>query len=995
MEEIGPLVPGGKVGENTWNSRLAETLRKKGFPSAQFEPLLKIRSGGRILDRKPDVGMNEGGHHFISGKLGERREFEAYRSADEYKTIFERLEDLGEVFAVTYPVSKTERFHLHVLPRTGREVELAFTLENLDEVATRIGEVIRGQITEAERFLEPASDEAPRLLRNAALELSEAIRGINNEDLEAVFGGHDFFRSVLAASLPKNQKKETLKLGASFLFVNQSLFYVLLSNSSEISGATRVYPRILPGDADSPALLWDRYFSKVREVDYEPIYGIDVSSFFKGERARIACGGIVRALLGMAPKLEPHDIAGQVFQTLIPLEIRKPLGANYTNPRAAALLATLAIDDPEAKIMDPACGSGTLLVASYLRKKDLSRSKNEESLHKKFVEKQIVGIDAMAFAGHLAAVNLALQQPLFATDHVQIGTTDSTLLHLGDEVPTTGEALPAEFQQAKLTGDFGPARKSTRNRVVGLRRGAARSFKVGYQDVVIMNPPFTSRDNMASEYRNRLARRFYSGKYGRATEGKKISQQVYFILLADEFLRDGGRIASVIPQITLGGKDYWPVVEFLLTYYSIKYIVVGLGRSAFSEDTSLSECLIVAEKGVPDKDATFKLVGTIKSPDNWTAQDIQTIVDAARIGENVEGIVVVRELPQSHLSPAGVMLPELILRLLPEYEMASKRVDGVFRKSSIPLVAFKEVRKRGVAYRERVERARHLHELGASALLAVRQEERALKQIDRLVYESHKGGTVTFRDRLGDMKFSFQDLEVCPALRRMSYLQHIDVTNETDFCVSKPSRTLEEVMRRFYSKEDVSRMMKRLKENRMWELCVRENSSRVICASRIDFAAPGTNSICCWSKHPMFNVSHYMAEGFEDERQERLFCLWMNSTLAIIQLLPAAASTRGTWVRLERFAVDRMLIPDFSQLRQNDWIHVDTLWDEVSKMGLVSLREQLELDEGFRARLDDGLLKLLGIQSKEDRLAIGSEMRHGVLVAIDALKRSMSGDRYG
>lgn len=444
--------------------------------------------------------------------------------------------------------------------------------------------------------------------------------------------------------------------------MNQSLFYVLLSNSSGISGATRVYPRILPGDADSPALLWDRYFSKVREVDYEPIYGIDVSSFFKGERARIACGGIVRALLGMAPKLEPHDIAGQVFQTLIPLEIRKPLGANYTNPRAAALLATLAIDDPEAKIMDPACGSGTLLVASYLRKKDLSRSKNEESLHKKFVEKQIVGIDAMAFAGHLAAVNLALQQPLFATDHVQIGTTDSTLLHLGDEVPTTGEALPAEFQQAKLTGDFGPARKSTRNRVVSLRRGAARSFKVGYQDVVIMNPPFTSRDNMASEYRNRLARRFYGGKYGRATEGKKISQQVYFILLADEFLRDGGRIASVIPQITLGGKDYWPVVEFLLTYYSIKYIVVGLGRSAFSEDTSLSECLIVAEKGVPDKDATFKLVGTIKSPDNWTAQDIQTIVDAARIGENVEGIVVVRELPQSHLSPAGVMLPELILR---------------------------------------------------------------------------------------------------------------------------------------------------------------------------------------------------------------------------------------------------------------------------------------------------------------------------------------------
>jgi hypothetical protein len=405
--------------------------------------------------------------------------------------------------------------------------------------------------------------------------------------------------------------------------------------------------------------------------------------------------------------------------------------------------------------------------------------------------------------------------------------------------------------------------------------------------------------------------------------------------------------------------------------------------------------MIVCEKEIPNGSAKFRLVGTMKSPDDWTNDDIRTIVEAAKSGFDVPRIVKVREFSQSCLSSKGEMLPELVLQLIPEYENASKLVVDVFGDSRIPMTSIGELRKRGITYRERIEKARHLHELGASALLACRGEERALKQIDRLIFKSHKDGATVFRDRLGDAEFEFLDVELCPSLRRMSYLPHIDMSDDSDFCVSVPSKTLQSAMNRFYSTKEVARIMKHLKQDKMWEKCVEENASRIMCARRIDFSAPGSNCICCWNKRAMFNVSHFMADGFQTELQEKFFCMWMNSTMGIIQLLSTAASTRGAWVGLQKSSVDKMRIPDIGRLESKDWKEVSNLWTRVSKMDLPSLIDQLEKNEGFRVELDDGLLRLLGIDDENARKNIASELRKGGLAAISALKHSMSGDRQG
>jgi type I restriction-modification system DNA methylase subunit len=132
-------------------------------------------------------------------------------------------------------------------------------------------------------------------------------------------------------------------------------------------------------------------------------------------------------------------------------------------------------------------------------------------------------------------------------------------------------------------------------------------------DVVIMNPPFTSCDNLPSDYKTELKSRFATpSAYAKCLTGK-ISFQAYFLLLADRFLKDGGRIAFVMPFMTLVGKAFNKLDNYILQNFRIKYIVYGIGRSAFSDNTALTELLFIAEKKKPSKKETFVIIATKKS----------------------------------------------------------------------------------------------------------------------------------------------------------------------------------------------------------------------------------------------------------------------------------------------------------------------------------------------------------------------------------------------
>ena len=176
-------------------------------------------------------------------------------------------------------------------------------------------------------------------------------------------------------------------------------------------------------------------------------------------------------------------------------------------------MASLAIHDPEARVMDLACESGTLLVSAYRRKRKLSQYATPvPELHKRFIEQHITGLDVMAFAAHLAAVQLLLQEPLEYTEHLRIGTMDSTLARLGMRIQPFGETIKEAFRQRKID-DFQKGYHEVhpseleRAGAVTVGFGSRESFILEQVDVVMMNPPFTSSRRMSLAYKDDLRKR--------------------------------------------------------------------------------------------------------------------------------------------------------------------------------------------------------------------------------------------------------------------------------------------------------------------------------------------------------------------------------------------------------------------------------------------------------------------------------------------------------
>jgi hypothetical protein len=134
--------------------------------------------------------------------------------------------------------------------------------------------------------------------------------------------------------------------------------------------------------------------------------------------------------------------------------------------------------------INPACGSGTILVSAYKRKRDLYEQEGFiGNPHKRFCEHEIFGSDIMPFAVHLTTANLATMDTSSTIDRTQIIRGDSLKLSEGYMYKTG----------AQLTL-FPTARKGYSI------KGEDSEIDLEKVNVVLMNPPFTKIERGIREY---------------------------------------------------------------------------------------------------------------------------------------------------------------------------------------------------------------------------------------------------------------------------------------------------------------------------------------------------------------------------------------------------------------------------------------------------------------------------------------------------------------
>ena len=367
--------------------------------------------------------------------------------------------------------------------------------------------------------------------------------------------------------------------------------------------------------------VWEHILS----IDYYPIFSMarDVVRELSEVEATDVLGECARtaaALLGMGA-VGRHDLAGRIFNRLI--SERKLLAAFYTSIPASTLLAGLALSPDrwshvdwsnaagisQLRVVDPACGTGTLLMAAYRQivqnhSATASDDSDDPFLHQALVEKVITGADVVQAAIHLTAATLAAMSPSVRFEQMQLHT-----LRLGRDSSKKIWLGSLDWLEAPETQSF----FSTTEEQIGAASGTGGIVQRPMTYLVISNPPFTRRgsDGGKEEALSRVfslpegdleSQQAIAKRTSALLKGTSANQMAghasSFTVLADRMVSPGGRIALVLPVTALFGESWREVRRMLSSKYEIEFVVSSHDPAllSMSYDTAIAEALLVARR---------------------------------------------------------------------------------------------------------------------------------------------------------------------------------------------------------------------------------------------------------------------------------------------------------------------------------------------------------------------------------------------------------------
>ena len=279
------------------------------------------------------------------------------------------------------------------------------------------------------------------------------------------------------------------------------------------------------GTSSRPAEKLERAFNRILQHDYEPVFTIardilcDVTQAgLKTAMLDGAIAGIIEQSRDAAEQyaMAGADYAGELFNRI--MHDRASDGAYFTRPEAGALLAGLALHATDEtdftngkivdrlRILDPACGSGTLLQAWLTAIKRRARDDGAAEaalsrMHRRIVEDALTGLDVNPVSIQLAGAMLMIgdtrvqyarmglhtmpygpqrDRRTAAAGSLELLRQPDVLAHQGGKT----DAGQDDFFDEELNS-FAP------------REATERALKAR---VVLTNPPFVTREKLGAKF---------------------------------------------------------------------------------------------------------------------------------------------------------------------------------------------------------------------------------------------------------------------------------------------------------------------------------------------------------------------------------------------------------------------------------------------------------------------------------------------------------------
>ena len=690
---------------------------------------------------------------------------------------------------------------------------------------------------------------------------------------------------------------------------------------------------------DSDEVL--RAWREIQKVNYAPIFNVAYNLVETLAADDKLVGEILSVLRDTARELErmglaqEHELAGIVFQKLI--DNRKILKANYTRPESSALLCALALpelkgDPKKLKIADFACGTGSLLNGVYQRLLILYEQADGkgEAIHQYMMEKNIVGCDILPNAAHLTASIIASTYP-----DVRIGGTRIHTMPYGtpraDGLCAIGalNLLSDPAGTLPLTLDTTETATGQGTETTDLRD----AFRHGEFDIVIQNPPYT---RSGADGNTNIPKSIFADKKEAAAmrvsrkaqkcrlSGNNPGLGPYFVDLADRMLKHNGTMAFVLPVTAITGSSWQKVRKMWAEeYHNILVVTIAhedIEGCAFSADTGMAECLVIATKGKRKNTGRGTFVCLKRCPHGE--------LEALEIAKGIHTFKNIRQLDDDILSGGDPLQigDEVIGHVI--------SAPIVQSDAGWPLSCVKDM-----------SIVQSAHQL-ANGLVRIPQQTSDIQLAIRPVSEIATLGIGTKDIRGGEGRGAFDVEEECPDTAIYPCLWHLDSDSDSQRAMLVPPNA--HAHPRPNSAEKVERIVKL--------------NGRVHYNVEMQFNA---NSLAVmFTAQNAIGVNKLPNVVFENKIHDYAWTLWCNSTLGLLcHWYQSGKQQQGRGV-LSRATFDAMPTLDVRQLSDEALTNAERIFKELKDQKMLPFNQMYE-DPG-RHELDRLLLsEVLGITEAE------------------------------
>jgi type I restriction enzyme M protein len=313
-------------------------------------------------------------------------------------------------------------------------------------------------------------------------------------------------------------------------------------------------------------------FNEKVKAEYNDVFDSSDSITLDAESLTYVVGELQNYAITEAER----EAVGDAFEVFIGPALRGPEGQFFTPRNVVRMMVDVLDPTPKELILDPACGSGGFLIVALEKIwKKVDDEGKAKGLKPEQIWKNKRDVASRYFRG--------LDKDAFLTK-----VTKAYMAIVGD-------GRGGVFCENSLAP---PSTWETKTR---------DKIELDSFDVIITNPPFGSKiqvrgSNILNQYDLGFMWRKDDNNWIRQSELEESRPpQLLFIERCYQFLRDGGRLAIILPESIFGMPKYNYIVKWLMKNTTITGIV-SMPEELFQPHTHAKTCVVFLKKEKPKKD---------------------------------------------------------------------------------------------------------------------------------------------------------------------------------------------------------------------------------------------------------------------------------------------------------------------------------------------------------------------------------------------------------